>query len=292
MDLSIVIVAFRSQDKLHTTLRSVFASELGQYTCETFVVDNDSRDGTAEMVEAEFPQAHLIRNANNGFSKGNNIAIRHAAGEYVLLLNPDTELEKDTLRLCLERISADATVGILGCKLIKGDGTLDLACRRSFPNPANALLRFTGLSKLFPNSKLAANYNLTFTDENKEIDVDSVSGAFTLIRASTIQKIGLLDEDFFMYGEDIDWCYRAKAAGFRVLYFPKTVCHHYKGSSSRKAPYSALYAFHDAMWIFYRKHYRQRYPFVLNWLVWLGIWSRFSALAVMNFFRSEKFVSK
>jgi GT2 family glycosyltransferase len=292
MDLSIVIVAFRSQDKLRTTLRSVFASNLGDYTYETFVVDNDSRDGTADMAEAEFPDVRLIRNANNGFSKGNNIAIRQATGEYILLLNPDTELEPDTLRLCLDRIAADPTIGILGCRLIKGDSTLDLACRRSFPNPANALLRFSGLSKLFPKSKLAAGYNLTFTDENKEMDVDAVSGAFTLIRASVVQKIGLLDEDFFMYGEDIDWCYRVKQAGFRVLYFPRAVCRHYKGSSSRKAPYSALYAFHDAMWIFYRKHYRQRYPFVLNWLVWAGIWARFSALVTMNFFRREKFVSR
>jgi hypothetical protein len=107
-----------------------------------------------------------------------------------------------------------------------------------------------------------------------------------------VDSIGLLDESFFMYGEDIDWCYRAKQAGFRVLYYPAAVCHHYKGSSSRRTPYRALFAFHDAMWIFYRKHYRARYPNVLNWLVWIGIWSRFGVLAAANFFRREKFVSR
>ena len=193
--LSIVIVAFRSADKLRVTLRSVLASDLGSYTCETFVVDNGSGDGTAEMVEREFPSVHLIRNANSGFSAGNNVAIRRATGDFVLLLNPDTELEPDTLCLCLDRISQDATIGILGCKLIKADGTLDLACRRSFPNPASALLRFSGLASLFPKSKVAATYNLTFLPEDREADVDAVSGAFTLIRASAIAKIGLLDED-------------------------------------------------------------------------------------------------
>ena len=292
VDLSIIILAYKSQDKLRVTLRSVFRSDLGRYACETIVVDNDSRDGTAEMVERGFPQATLIRNANNGFSAGNNIGIRRAHGTFVLLLNPDTELERDTLRLCLDKISGDESIGIVGCKLIKTDGTLDLACRRSFPNPANALLRFSGLAKLFPKSRWASAYNLTFLPEDRESDVDAVSGAFTMVRRTAVDKVGLLDESFFMYGEDLDWCYRVKHAGYRVVYYPAAVCHHYKGSSSRRAPYRALFAFHSAMWIFYSKHYREKYPFVLNWLVWLGIWVRFWAIAFRNAFRREKFVSR
>ena len=291
MKLSIIIVAFRSQDKLAVTLTSVFASVVN-FTYEVFVVDNGSGDSTPDMVIREFPKATLIRNSNSGFSKGNNIAIKQSAGEYVLLLNPDTEVALDSLQLCIDRIEKDPTIGILGPKLIKADGTLDLACRRTFPNPANAFYRFSGLSKLFPHSTLAGSYNLTYTSEDEEQSIDSCSGAFLLIRRSVIDCIGLLDETFFMYGEDIDWCYRAKQANFLVWYYPKAIVHHYKGSSSKKTPYIALYNFHDAMWIFYRKHYKQTYPFIMNWLVYAGIWLRFSVFFIRNFFRKNKFVSK
>ena len=291
MKLSIIIVAFRSQDKLRVTLTSVFSSVVN-VTFEVFVVDNGSGDSTPDMVSKEFPQAVLIRNVNNGFSKGNNIAIKQSTGEYVLLLNPDTELAFDSLQLCIDRIEKDPKIGILGPKLIKGDGTLDLACRRTFPNPANAFYRFSGLSKLFPHSKIVGSYNLTYISDTEEQSIDSCSGAFLLIRRSVIEYIGLLDETFFMYGEDIDWCYRVKQAGFLVWYYPKAIVYHYKGSSSKKTPYIALYNFHAAMWIFYRKHYKQTYPFIVNWFVYIGIWLRFTVFFIRNFLRRNKFVSK
>jgi GT2 family glycosyltransferase len=171
-----------------------------------------------------------------------------------------------------------------GCKLVKADGKLDLACRRRFPDPWNSFARlFLGDNR---------NYNYTDIDENKEIEVDSVVGAFLLTRRAVINKIGLLDQSFFMYGEDLDWCWRCKDAGFRVWYYPKTTVIHYKGESSRKAPFKMLKAFHDAMWIFYRKHYASRYPFVLNWLVYIGIYGRFLMLCVLNAFKSDRRVSR
>ncbi len=173
---------------------------------------------------------------------------------------------------------------LVGAKIIKGDGKLDLACRRRFPNP------WTSFKRLFLlNNK---DYNYSDIDENKSMEVDSVVGAFLLIRKSVIDKIGLLDEDFFMYGEDLDWCWRCKEAGFKVWYYPSALTTHYKGESSRKVPFKALKWFHNAMWIFYKKHYANNYFFLFNSLVWLGIYSRMMALFLINFLRTNKRVSK
>lgn len=290
-DLSIIIVSYKSKDTLGTTLDSVFGSAM-PYSYEVIVVDNGSGDGTAEMVQGQYLQTILIRNVNNGFSAGCNIGLNRASGRIALLLNPDTKLETNTLGECVSLMDKRSDIGILGCKIIKEDGTLDLACRRSFPNLANSFFRLSGLAKFFPNSAAISSYNLTNLPEDQETEVDSVMGAFLMIKREVIDKIGLLDEDFFMYGEDLDWCWRCKQAGYKVYYYPKVICHHYKGSSSRKVPYLALRAFYNAMWIFYKKHYASRYPAALNGLVYLGIKARFAVFWTMNFFRKEKFVSK
>ena len=184
----------------------------------------------------------------------------------------------------LEFMETHPDIGISTCKVLLPDGKLDLACRRRFPNPWNSFKRLMGLS--------GADYNMLDTDENASQEIDSCMGAFLLIKKPVIEKIGLLDEKFFMYGEDLDWCWRTKEAGYKVWYYPKTSITHYKGSASLKTPFKALKWFHEAMWIFYKKHYQNRYPFILNWLVWLGIKIRLWVLIVINFFRSEKFVSK
>jgi hypothetical protein len=295
-DLSVIILAFRGYDKLTASVEAVFASQTN-YIYEVIVVDNGSADGTAERFEKEFignhhPNLKLIYNINEGFAKGNNLGIKSSSGKYVLLLNPDTVVQPDTIQVCMDYIIADPGIGALGCKLIKADGKLDLASRRSFPNPVNALYRFLGLSKLFPHSKRFSSYNLLFTSEDEIMEVDSLVGAFMLMPRAVLHKVGLLDEDYFMYGEDIDLCYKIKQAGYKVIYFPKTFTYHYKGQSSKKTPYILLYQFHRSMWIFYKKHYIQKYPAVLGWLVYIGIWTRFSVLTVLNFFRKEKFVSK
>ena len=291
LDLSIVILNFRAKDKLRVALTSVFASQT-KYSYEVFVVDNDSQDGSAEMVESEFPNVKLIRNPNNGFSKGNNVAIRQAAGRLILTLNPDTKLEPSVLEECINYLDAHTDIGALGCKLIKADGTLDKACRRSFPDPLNSFFRLSGLALLFPKSKTLAAYNLSYLSEDQETDVDSLTGAFMLMPKKVLDEVGLFDEEFFMYGEDLDLCYRIKQAGYRVFYYPKVITHHYKGQSSKKTPRIALLNFHRAMWIFYHKHYSEYNFFLFNWLVFAGIWLRCYALTARNWFLKEKYVSK
>lgn len=292
MDLSVIIVNFNTKEKLRACLRSIFASQT-KFTFEAWVVDNASSDGSAEMVKAEFERVRLIENEGNvGFSKANNQALRQASGRYFLLLNSDVEVSSDTFDKMLLYMDNNSMVGVSGCRVLKADGTLDLASRRSFPNPVNAFFRLTGLSFLFPKSRTVSSYNLTHLPEDQITEVDSVMGAFLLIRRDVVARIGLLDEDFFMYGEDLDWCFRVKAAGYKVMYVPITKVIHHKGSSSRKLPQKALYEFHRAMRIFYDKHYRAENNFLLNLIAYAGIWLRYVALKAINSFRQEKYVSK
>lgn len=285
-DLSIIILSYKSKEHLKVLLPSIFSSSK-KYSYEVIVVDNDSKDGTAESVESllpSIPNLRLIKNVNNGFSAGNNLGIKQASGKYILLLNPDTKVEHDTFEVMLDFMESRQDVGISGCKIVKPDGKLDLACRRRFPNPANSFKRLFLL-----NNK---DYNYSDVDENQSMEVDSVVGAFMLIRKSVIDKIGLLDESFFMYGEDLDYCWRCKEAGFKVWYYPKTFITHYKGASSAKIPFRSLKWFHQAMRIFYKKHYSQNYPTVFNWLVYSGIYLRLGFLLLINAFKSNPTVSK
>jgi|SRR5579872_235220 len=290
-DLSIVVVPYKNPDKVRTTLEAVYKSKVN-FNYEVLCVDSGSGDGTPDMIAKEFPQSILIRNTNEGFGKSNNRGMRIAKGRYVLLLNPDTELMPETLQVCFEVMEQRKDVGAMTCKLIKGDGKMDLACRRSFPNLWAAAARFLHLSFFFPKSKLFAKYNLTFLPEDQEAYVDAISGAFFWTRKQVIDQVGMFDEAFFMYNEDFDWCYRIKEAGWKILYYPKVTCMHYKGSSSRKAPYRSLYAFADSIWIWYKKHYADKYPFFINWLVFVGVWVRFAILVTINYFRKNPYVSK
>ncbi len=288
MDLSIVILSYKSKSDLERLLPSVFASET-KYSYEVIIVDNGSNDGTFEWLETQlkdlrFKDLKIIKNQNTGFAAGNNLGIKQSNGKYILLLNPDTKIEKDTLEVMLDFMDSHPEVGISGCKVIKPDGSLDLACRRKFPNPWNSFKRLFLLSN--------ADYNLTAIDVNQEMEIDSVMGAFLLIRKPVVELIGLLDEDFFMYGEDIDWCWRCKEEGYKVWYYPKTSITHFKGSSSAKIAFKALKWFHDAMWIFYSKHYKNKYPFFLNWLVYAGIYTRLLVLILINSVKSKPIVSK
>ncbi|MDZ4244155.1 MAG: glycosyltransferase family 2 protein [Candidatus Doudnabacteria bacterium] len=291
-DLSVIIVNFNTKDKLRACLRSVFASRT-KFNFEVWVADNASSDGSVVMVREEFGQVKLIENNENvGFAKANNQALRKAQGRYFLLLNSDVEVSADSFDKMLVYMDNNPMVGAAGCRVMKTDGTLDKACRRSFPNPVNSFFRLTGLSFLFPRSRAVASYNLTYLPEDQIAEVDSVMGAFLLIRRDVVARVGLLDEQFFMYGEDLDWCYRIKAAGYRVMYVPTTSVIHHKGSSSRKLPQKALYEFHRAMELFYNKHYRTKYNFLLNLIAYAGIWLRYAVLAAANSVRQEKYVSK
>ena len=266
LDLGIVVVSYNTRDLLRTCLRSVYASE-GDFTFKVCVVDNASPDGSAEMVAAEFPQARLIANVKNvGYPSANNQGLR-AFGftdqptnesppqpHFALLLNADTELGPDALAGMLDFMAGHPEAGIAGPKLVLPDGSLDLACRRSFPTPEVSLYRLTGLSRLFPRSRRFGRYNLTYLDPDQVAEVDSVVGAFMLVRTEAIAQAGLMDGQFFMYGEDLDWAFRIKAAGWKVYYNPAVTVLHVKRAASRHSP-RAHVEFYRAMDIFYRKHY-------------------------------------
>lgn len=271
LDVSVVIVNYNVRDLLRDCLRSL-EPNLRELRGEVWVVDNASRDGSADMVAAEFPRVRLIRNAKNrGYAAANNQAIRQARGRYVLVLNPDTVLPPNAVSACLAELDHHPDIGALGPKLVLADGSLDRACRRSFPSPEVAFFRLSGLAKLFPNHPRIARYNLLDVDEDTPLDVDSVVGAFMLVRREVIERVGIFDEAFRMYGEDLDWAYRIKAAGWRVRYHPAVVVLHYKGQSSRQRPASSIRAFHHAMHVFYDKHYAAQHGAPFNALVHAAI---------------------
>ncbi len=289
MDLSIVIVSYNTVDLLRDCLSSVIQNtENIEY--EIWVVDNQSKDGSADMVESEFPQVKLIRNSvNGGFSQANNLAIRQCrSSKYVLILNPDTIVPKGTLAECVDFMEKDGEIGCLGCKVVKVDGTLDKACKRGFPSPWNSLCYLMKLDKLFPNNKKFGGYNATFIHEDEESEIDSLVGAFMMLRKGAIEQVGLLDETFFMYGEDIDWCYRIKEAGWKNYYHPKVRIVHYKGESSKKQSTRMIGEFHKSMFIFYNKHYKNKYNIIVNLLTYLGIYSKWGLSLTMNATKKEK----
>src|SRR5205807_3608843 len=216
VDVSIIVLNYNTCEHLRACLEALLSDSSsalagGPLSVEVLVVDNASSDGSAEMVAAEFPWVRLIRSPRNGgFAFGNNQALTSCAGRDVLLLNPDTLMPRGGIAAMIDRLHAHPEAGVIGPKLLKPDGSMHLACRRSFPTPAVAFYRISGLSRLFPSSPRFGRYNLTYVDPDEAIEVDSVCGACLLVRRAVIERVGLLDERFFMYGEDVDWCLRAR----------------------------------------------------------------------------------
>ncbi len=306
--LDIIIVNYNTRDLLRACLNSVFESKCA-FKWRVWVVDNGSADDSVRMVRQDFeanqPNLTLLINpVNGGFAAGNNLALRRiipapgtpealagsilSQAQYVLLLNPDTEVPPDCFQLVYEFMEAQPQAGAMGVKLVRADGTLDLACRRSFPTPQVSLYRMLGLSKLFPNNRRWARYNLTYLDVNKTYEVDSVCGAFMLVRSQAIQQAGLLDERFFMYGEDLDWAYRIKQQGWRIFYHPVTTVRHHKGASSKQRSTGAIINFYHAMLVFYRKHYARQTFFLLNWLIYAGIYGKGATALLRNALRAKE----
>lgn len=256
MKLSIVIVNYNVKHFLKKLLQSVEKSVVN-FEYEVFIVDNNSVDGSTAMVKAEYSNIHLIENNKNvGFSSANNQAIRVAKGEYILLLNPDTIVQEDTFQKVVDFMDAHDDAGGLGIKMIDGKGKFLPESKRGLPTPKVAFYKMTGLSKLFPKSKTFGRYHLSFLNENETHEIDVLSGAFMLLRKSALDKVGLLDEQFFMYGEDIDLSYRIQKGGYKNYYLPTTEIIHYKGESTKKGSLNYVRIFYSAMIIFIEKHFK------------------------------------
>ncbi|WP_207432291.1 glycosyltransferase family 2 protein [Sabulibacter ruber] len=273
-DLSVIIVNYNVSYFLEQCLLSVRKAVRGLQV-EVFVVDNNSVDGSVEMVRRRFPEVILMANKDNlGFSKANNQAIRQAQGKYVLLLNPDTVVEEDTFLACFQYMEANPKAGALGVKMMDGAGKFLPESKRGLPTPWVAFSKVFGLAALFPKSGVFNRYHLGHLSCDEVHKIDILAGAFMFMRAEALEKVGLLDEDFFMYGEDIDLSYRIKEGGYDVIYFPHTRIIHYKGESTRKTSVNYVFMFYRAMMVFAEKHFSGRQARLYSFLIRLAIYLR------------------
>lgn len=272
--LSVIIVNYNVKEFLEQCLISIQQALKGIQS-EIILIDNSSFDGSVEMVREKFPAIKLKVNTENiGFAKASNQGLQLARGEFIALINPDTIVQEDTFSKMLQFFDKDPETGMLGCKILNPDGSLQLACRRSFPTPWVAFTKLSGLSYLFPGSKLFGRYNLTYLDPEASHEVDAISGSFMMIRRKVLKEVGCFDESFFMYGEDLDWCFRIRDFGWKVQYSPSTQIVHFKGESSKRAQFDTLKMFYQAMELFARKHFKRRYLFMPYWLLRGAIWFR------------------
>lgn len=282
--LFVIIVNYNTANLLSECLSRLCASRLDR-PMEVYVVDNGSTDGSLQFVQERFPGVRTIDAGGNlGFAGGNNLALRviragiprtdDRGSQYVLLLNTDCFVEPDTLQITANFLDTHPNAGVVGPKVLLADGRLDLACRRSFPTPASAFWKLTGLARRYPHHPRFAGYNLTYLDPDETHQVDSVMGAYMLVRLSAIDAAGLLDESFFMYGEDLDWAYRIKKHGWSVHYYPAAQVLHLKGASSSRQSYRLIVEFYRAMYLFHRKHYAPSTFILVNWSITAGIIAR------------------
>jgi len=279
IDLAVVIVNYNVSTLLRKCLQTVYENQ-GDIAYEICVVDNNSEDDSLSMVREEFPKVQVIANRENvGYPTANNQGLRRLGvsseneserPRYCLLLNPDTEVPADAFSTLMAYLDGNPDVAVVGPKLVMPDGNLDLACRRAFPSPEISAYRMMGLSHLFPKSPRFGRYNMTYLPEDQVAEVDSVVGAFMMVRVEAVRQVGLMDERFWMYGEDLDWAKRMKDAGWKVVYNPHVTVLHVKRASSRYSKRAQI-EFYRAMLIFYYKHYHENTSIFLHWLILLGI---------------------
>ncbi len=256
MKLSVVIVSYNAKYYLEQCLLSVFHSKV-EGGMEVFVVDNNSSDGCIGYLSQRFPQVRYIQNTENvGFSRANNQAIRLAKGEYVLILNPDTILTEHTLQDCISHLDAHPEAGATGVSMYSHDGHFAWESRRGLPTLWTSFCKMSGLGSIFPQSRLFGRYYMRYLDRREPSQIEVISGAFNMMRHKALDQVGLLDEDFFMYGEDIDLSYRLLQGGWQNWYLPTPIIH-YKGVSTQKSSYRYVHIFYEAMLIFYRKHFEK-----------------------------------
>ncbi len=287
-DLSVIIVNYNVKHFIEQCLHSVYNASKN-LKVEVFVVDNNSVDGSVQFIKEKFPQVQLIENkTNTGFAVANNQAIKQSTGKYVLLLNPDTVVQEDTFDKTFAFMEAHPDAGGLGIKMVDGKGNFLPESKRGLPTPAVAFYKIFGLARLFPGSKKFGQYHLTYLDKNKNHQVDVLSGAFMLMRKETLDKVGLLDETFFMYGEDIDLSYRITLGGYNNYYFADSSIIHYKGESTKKSSVNYVIVFYKAMAIFAKKHFSANHAKLFDFLIHLAIFIR-ATMAITTRFIKQAF---
>ncbi|MBS1843926.1 MAG: glycosyltransferase family 2 protein [Actinobacteria bacterium] len=286
--LEVVIVSHGAEALLRRCLESLRAHPPQNATMAVTVVDSGSTDATPDMVAREFPEFRLERRANIGFSAANNLVLRESHADAVLLLNPDTEVYAGTLDTCLERLASDPAIGMVGAKLVREDGEFDHAAKRSFPTPLAALAHFTGIGRGEGAGASLSQYRATHLSEDEAGEVDAVNGAFMLCRAEAVAQVGLLDEGYWLYMEDLDWCHRFWDAGWKVFYEPGAVALHVKGGSSarRRAPKQEI-AFHRGMGRFYRRFDAPGANPLLNFAVYCGIGAKLAVSLAITALRGR-----
>lgn len=283
--ISIVIVNYKVPEYLIEALRSILQADLYD-KAEIIVVDNASGDNSQKLITEEFPSVRWIQLKHNiGFGKACNVGAQNARGSFILLLNPDTVIAKNTFTVAIHFMEAHPDAGLMGPKVLNPDGTLQASCKRGFPTPANSFYHFSGLSRIFPKSKHFGSYNLTYVNPDETSEVDAVSGSCMFIRSTTFHTINGFDEQFFLYGEDLDLCYRIRELGQSIWYHPETQIIHRKGKSSAKSQLRSRIAFYEAMVLFSRKHRRVHRGFFPDWSVFLGILLISSANIGLNLVR-------
>jgi GT2 family glycosyltransferase len=288
-DLEVVIVSHGAEALLRRCLRSLEEHPPAGAEMRVSVVDSGSPDGTPDMVAREFPRVRLLREGNVGFSAANNLVLRESQAAAVLLLNPDTEVYAGTLDAALARLRSEERIGMVGVKLVTASGELDHACKRSFPTPLSALAHFTGVGRDEGAGAALSQYRATHLGDDEPGEVDAVNGAFMLCRAEAIREVGLLDEAYWLYMEDLDWCRRFWDAGWKVFYEPAGVALHVKGASSgaRRAPKQEI-AFHRGMARFYRRFDAPQSSPLLNAAVYAGIGAKLILSLSRTAFQSRK----
>lgn len=283
LDLAIIMVNFNTRECLGPCLDSL-PPALEGISYKLWLVDNHSTDGSAELARQNYPWVDVIVTPRNGgYPYGNNQGLIAAGFDparrdepppfrYVMLLNPDTIVAPGAFRLMLDFMERNPDVGALGPRMMRPDGSLDRACRRGEPTPAVSLYHMLGLSRLFPNSPRFARYNMTFVPEDQQVDVDAVMGACMVMRAEAVKQVGLLDERFFMYGEDLDLCVRIRRRGWRIVYYPAARILHLKGRATRKVSGHMIREFYRSMALFHQKHYADTTPAPVTWTIMAGVW--------------------
>ena len=273
--VSVLIVSFNVRAYLLDALAALYADTT--LPIEVIVVDNGSSDGSAEAVEGKYPQVTVVRQGENvGFGKANNAVLQKSSADLLLLLNPDVVVDSGCVHTLADFLLATPGAGAAGPRLRRPDGRLDLAARRGFPTPSAAFYRVVGLSRLFPKSPRFNRYNMGSFADGGVHEIDAGTAACLMVRRTAIDQVGLFDPDYFMYGEDLDLCYRLKQKGWKIFYVPDAGALHVKGASSRQATSAMVYEFHRAMWLFHRKHYAASLPAPVNAIVWSAIWLRWA----------------